>query len=159
MTRRNTRREGGSALLVSVMMLVLMGLIGIAALDTVTKDRQSAGFQSRNRTAFYAAEGGIAVGMNLVRTADQRTDKPAFPATGLGDAATYPYGQPQYAGDPSAADPIVFAKDGGPAEGMSLQVPPQFINTLWQVRVEGRTPEGARMRLEAMATKVMDSGY
>jgi len=48
------------------MMLVLMGLIGIAALDTMTKDRQVAGFQNRARLAFYAADAGVATGLNLV---------------------------------------------------------------------------------------------
>jgi hypothetical protein len=157
--RNARRREQGSALLVAMMMMAMMGLIGVAALDTVTKDRQSAGFQSRNRLAFYAAEGGIAVGLNLVRGVDQRSDKPALAVTALGDAGAYPYGQPQYAGDPAVPDPISFLKDGGAAEGMSLQVPVQFVNTLWQVRVEGRTPEGGRTRLESVLSKVMDSGY
>jgi hypothetical protein len=50
------RREQGSALFLAVMMLVLMGFLGLAALDRVTRDEQVAGFQNRARTAFYAAE-------------------------------------------------------------------------------------------------------
>ena len=43
-TRPDPRGEQGSALFVAVMLMVLMGLIGFAALDTVTKDQQVAGF-------------------------------------------------------------------------------------------------------------------
>jgi len=153
------KREQGSALIVAVMMLVLMGMIGIAALDTVSKDRQVAGFQNRARIAFYAAEGGVATGLNLVRTADKRTVTPALPLTQLGDTTIFPAGRPSFRGDPNAANPIVYVRDGAPPEGMNLQVPPQFVNTLWSVRVEGQTPDGARSHVETMATKLLDSGY
>ncbi|HBZ69743.1 MAG TPA: hypothetical protein DEP35_08440 [Deltaproteobacteria bacterium] len=157
--RLGNRRREGSALLVAVMMLVLMGLIGIAALDTMTKDRQVAGFENRARMAFYAADAGVATGLNLVRTAPNRAATPALPATTLGDAVIYPYGQPSFTGDPLVAKPIVYSKDGGPVQGMNLQVPPQFVNTLWDIRVEGQTVDGGRSHLEAMATKMLDNGY
>lgn len=157
--RLRNRQNDGSALLVAVMMLVLMGLIGIAALDTMTKDRQVAGFQNRARMAFYAADAGVATSLNLVRTATNRSAKPALPITNLGDAVIYPYGRPAFTGDPLVANPIVYSKDGGPVQGMNLQVPPQFVNTLWDIRVEGQTSDGGRSHLEAMATKMLDNGY
>lgn len=145
-----------------MMMLVLMGLIGFAALDTVTRDRQIAGFQTRARAAFYAAEAGIATGLNAVRSSDTRDDTPAIATTSLGDAVSYAAyaGQPSFQGDPAAAGaPIAYVMDGAPAEGMNLQVPPQFVNTLWRIRVQGDTADGAAARVETMATKVLDSGY
>lgn len=158
---RNLRREGGSALLVSVMVLVLMGLMGLAALDTATRDRQTAGLQSRARAAFYAADAGFAAGLNLVRTVDERTDRPAMGTTSLGDAATYAVygGRPTYQGDPAAADPVVYVMDGGCAEGMSLQVPCQFVDTLWRIQVQGDTPGGNLARIDASAKKVLDAHY
>ncbi|HVP30498.1 MAG TPA: pilus assembly PilX N-terminal domain-containing protein [Myxococcota bacterium] len=158
---RARRRESGAALLVAVMMLVLMGLIGLAALDTATRDRQTAGLQSRGRSAFYAADAGFAVAMNLVRSADERTDKPPLAQTQIGDAPSYAIygGQPTYQGDPSAADPIVYVMDAGPPEGMSLQVPPQFVDTLWHIQVQGQTADGAVGRVDAMAKKILDSGF
>lgn len=155
------RREGGSALLVSVMMLVLMGLVGLAALDTATRDRQTAGLQSRARAAFYAADAGFAAALNLVRTADERSDKPAMATTSLGDTATYAVygGRPTYQGDPAAADPVAYVMDGGCAEGMSLQVPCQFVDTLWRIQVQGDTPGGNLARLDASAKKVLDAHY
>jgi prepilin-type N-terminal cleavage/methylation domain-containing protein len=155
----NRRREG-SALLVAVMMLVLMGLIGMAALDSMTKDRQVAGFQNRARLAFYAADAGVAAGLNLVVTkVIDRSTTPPLPATALGDAVIYPYGQPGFRGDPKFPNPIFWKGDGGVVAGTSLQGGgPQFVNTLWQIRVEGQTPDGGRARLEAMATKMLVGG-
>jgi hypothetical protein len=144
------------------MMLVLMGLIGIAALDTMTKDRQVAGFQQRARLAFYAADAGVAQGLSLVLVAPTRNSKPPLPATALGDAVIYPYGQPTFTGDPVAANPIVWIGNGKPAPGMNLQLQGanvQFVDTLWDIRVQGQTPDGARSNLEAVATKMLDNGY
>ena len=53
-------RQDGSALIIAMVMLALMGVIGLAALDTVTLDQQVASYQSRKRVAFYAAEAGVA---------------------------------------------------------------------------------------------------
>ena len=53
------KREQGAALLVAVLLLALMGIVGLASMETVTRDRQVAGYQSRAQTALYAAEGGI----------------------------------------------------------------------------------------------------
>lgn len=160
---RARRGEEGSALLVAVMMLVLMGFIGFAALDTVTRDRQVAGFQTRSRTAFYAAEAGLATAMNLVRAAGTRGDTPALPQTLLGDTAAYAdYGgnRPSFRGDPTVPSPVAWSRDGGIAAGMNLnpeQTP--LVNTLWRIRIEGQTPDGATSRVDAMASKVLDAGY
>lgn len=156
------RRESGSALLVAMMMLVLMGLIGFAALDTVTRDRQIAGAQTRARASLYAAEAGSVSGLNLVRTADSRDDTPALANTSLGDATAYAAyaGRPSFRADPAAGGvPIRWVMDGAPAEGMNLQSPPQFVNTLWRIRVQGDTADGAAARIDSMATKVLDAHY
>lgn len=159
--RRSRRSESGAALLVAVMMLVLMGLIGLAALDTVTQDRQIAGFQNRSRSAFYAAEAGISTSKNLVRTAGERTSVPVLAPATLGDAATYPYGAPSFSGDPDFANPVRYVRDGAPwSEGGDLRVGKQkLVNTLWQANVQGQTPDGALARLEAMVSKLLASGY
>jgi hypothetical protein len=155
------RREEGAALLVAVMMMVLMGMIGLAALETVTQDRQIAGFQTRARAAFYAAEAGVGNSKNLVRTAGERTSIPALATTSLGDTATYPYGRPSFTGDPDFANPVRYVRDGTPwAAGGDLRVGRQrLVNTLWQANVEGDTPDGATARLEAMLSKLLASGY
>jgi hypothetical protein len=144
------------------MMLVLMGMIGLAALDTVTEDRKVAGFQNRAHLAFYAAESGVGTSKGLVRTAGERTVTPALPVTNLGDVATYPYGRPSFRGDPDPAipNPVRYVRDGSPwAQGGDLRVGEQkLVHTLWQANVEGDTPDGATSRLEAMVTKLLSGG-
>jgi len=46
------RRERGSALLVAVLVVALLGTLGLAALSTVTSDEQVAGYSNRKRVAF-----------------------------------------------------------------------------------------------------------
>ena len=60
------RREEGAALLVAVLLLALMGIVGLASMETVTRDRQVAGYQSRAQTALYAAEGGISQALEMI---------------------------------------------------------------------------------------------
>ena len=169
MSAKNPRQgESGVALLVAVMMLVLMGMIGIAALETVTQDRKVAGFQTRARAAFYAAEAGLGTSKNLVRTTGERTIMPVLATTNLADTATYPHGRPSFTGDPGdPGDPgfpnpaVRYVRDGAPwVQGGDLRVGRQkLVNTLWQANVQGNTPDGAMARLEAMLSKLLSSGY
>jgi hypothetical protein len=169
-----TRREGGSALFVAVMMLVLMGFLGLAALDRVTRDEQVAGFQNRARSAFYAAEAGVAAARSLVSDPNQvydRTATPAFPDQAtprqVGDVALYDReggGLPEYYGDPAVAPkpPIRWAKDGkgGGAFGMNLQANQGGLKeTLWMINVVGESPDGSRSRVEVLASVMMSWGY
>ena len=61
------RREAGSALIITVLLLLLLGVIGLSALDTVTRDQQVAGAQNRSTAALYAAEAGLAQAKDEVR--------------------------------------------------------------------------------------------
>jgi hypothetical protein len=145
----NRRRgEGGSALFVAMMLLVLMGLIGFAALDTVTKDQQVAGFLNRKALALYAAEAGVAEALDTLSA----NGIPSVAATSLSDATTYPYGQPSYQLDPTvpAADQIEYLGQGA-AEGMNLAVGgsgPTFVVNYYRVRVQGNALGGSVARLE-----------
>ena len=144
------RSEQGSALFVAMMLLMLMGLIGFAALETVTRDQQVAGFQNRKRSAFYAAEAGLAMAIDQLKS----TGSPALAPANLSDAPTYPHGQPSYALDPTVATPI---EDLGTTavSGMNLAIGgggPTFSVRYWRVRVEGQAPGGSRSRLEAVAS-------
>ncbi len=118
------RREHGAALLIAVVVLALMGVIGISSLDTATRDRQVAGFQSRAQTALYAAEAGVAFAVALIRNDAQNLASggegalyaynpssgapPAFPAQSspesLGTSFPAP-GSPRFYTDPDARDP------------------------------------------------------
>jgi len=164
---RNRRRESGSALFIAVMMLVLMGALGIVALDSVTTDRRVAGLQNRAVNAFYSAEAGLAEARSLIEDVGSRSSTPTFHTQGtpylLGDAALYARegDQPKYYGDPAFADPIRWIGDsGGGMSGGNLQVGKQkLMETLWQINVVGESPSGARSRVEVVEVKVLSQGY
>ena len=144
------QREGGFALLVTVLLLLLLALLGFAALDAVSKDQQVAGFQNRRAIAFFAAEAGVAKAMETLTTAGA----PSVPTTTLGDSTIFPYGQPSFRLDPTVADPI----DGlGLASypGMSLNIGQGGTSTYqvnyWRVRVQGDGPGGTVARLDLVS--------
>ncbi len=159
-------RERGVALLVSVLMVALMGMVGLAALDTVMRDRQFAGYQARARTALYAAEAGLATVVGMIR------QEPVTPSGGgnagaanwnanfpdesnpqtLGDA----WNPPTFYGDPNAPETIEFLGPSGScwldsAGGLMSQNlgGVQWRDALWLVRVAGAAPGGTRASIEA----------
>jgi hypothetical protein len=159
------RREGGSALIVTVLLLVMLGVIGLAALDTVTRDQQVAGYQNRARLAFYAAEAGVADAKDRLRDVYSTSVQVAFPAMGtavsLGDTSIFPHGQPQYYGDPNVPRAIEYMDAGAIDLGSGMDLREggeQWFNTLWRIRVEGRAPGGSTARLEVMATRTLSGG-
>ena len=124
--RRDPRRESGAALLVAVLLLAMLGVIGLASMETVTRDRQVAGFQNRARASLYAAEAGVSHATGLIRKNAQalapggegalKNYKPAFPGKGLTPVVTlgadFPApGSPSYGMDPAAEDPNNVAAD------------------------------------------------
>ena len=146
---RERRSERGSALFVTMLMLVLMGLIGFAALDTVTRDQQVAHFIGRKSAALYAAEAGVAQALDTL----QNAGVPNVPLTPLGDSSLYPHGQPSYQLDPDAATPVEDLGVGG-VSGMNLAIGsggPTFIVKFYRVRVEGQAMGGSSSRLEVAA--------
>lgn len=144
---RTRRHERGAALLVAVLFLALMGIVGLASMDTVSRDRQVAGYQSRAQTALYAAEAGVSFGLALIRRdaqglagggegallgynpSDTSGGPPEFPdlanAEVLGTNFPAP-GPPRFYMDPDASDPknpaappqaIRYMGRGGPCPG------------------------------------------
>jgi len=155
-------REDGSALLVTVMFLVLLGLVGLAGLDTVMRDQQVAGYQGRARIAFYAAEAGLAQARQVLEGVGSPDETPALPVGYVGDTSLYPTGAPTFQGDPNVATPIhsvgskLFTGSGNLASGR-----PSLVQTLWRIHVQGQTPDGATTRIEATVTALDDEavGY
>ncbi len=137
-------------MVIAMLMLLLMGLIGFAALATVTRDSQVAGAQFRKKSAFYAAEAAIAEALETMRT----TGTPTVTNTNMADTTIYPYGQPSYAVDSYAADPIESLGVGG-FPGMNLQLgqdgTPMFQMEMFRVRVEGTAHGGSLSRIEIVS--------
>ena len=118
------RDERGAALLVSVLLLTLKRNIRKASIDTVRRDRQVAGYESRAQTALYAGEAGVSFALSLIRRDAQSLAQggigalssynpssgstPEFPTVGtprsLGNDFPAP-GSPSFYMDPAASDP------------------------------------------------------
>ncbi len=144
-TRFHRRSEQGSTLLIALLIMALMGVVGTAAMNTVTRDRQVAGFQSRTQTALYAAEAGVAFAMGILRRDAQGLaaggegalqdfnpsvgSPPDFPTgttIALGGSDFPAPGPPEFSTDPDARDPnatsnpaqaIRYIGRGEPCEG------------------------------------------
>lgn len=162
MQGRNRPHQEGAALFVAVLILALMGALGIMAFNTVLVDRQVAGFQNRAKTAFYAAEAAASEGRSLVRSVGSRSETPVLNPRTLGDAGLYDRESalPSYAGDPAFANPIRYIGEGGMAGGANLQMKGQkFVNTRWQINVQGQSPDGSTTRIEVVETKTLAAGY
>ena len=164
------RRESGSALIITVMVMLLLGAIGLSALDTVMRDQQVAGFQNRSSEAFYAAEAGVAAAKDLIRqSVFSPTDTVNFATSAapvvIGDAYTYPNGQPRYYGDPKATDPIKSMNQTLTVSGAGGSNMRQGTGANWnkfalmQIRVAGQTADGAVSRIEVVTTNQMPGGY
>jgi hypothetical protein len=137
-------------MVIAMLMLLLMGLIGFAALATVTRDSQVSGAQFRKKSAFYAAEAAVAKALETMRTAGE----PAIPGASLADGTVYPNGQPSYGVDSSLAEPIENLGVGG-FPGMNLQLgqdgTPMFQMEMYRVNVEGTAPGGSLSRIEIVS--------
>ena len=163
MKQRNSRPEQGSALLISMIMLAFVGLIGLASLQAVSMNRQSAGFQAGGRLALYAAEAGIERAMRTLADSDLPTGLAALedftlavPGENLGDPGDHPSGQPRFATDPDAPAAIDYLGVGNVCEewDMSIEVGgPIYLYSVWDVRMQGTTPIGAEARVQASATR------
>lgn len=156
MEARRAKREDGAALLVAMLMLVLMGMIGLASLDTVMRDRQVAGFQNQAQSALYAADAGVAESIDILRTeivgaALSPGDclDTVLPDTDLGGGNSY---EP----DPTAADDricMIASAEACAELDASQENQLNYLYTVWNVRVQGNAPGGAASRLQATAER------
>jgi Tfp pilus assembly protein PilX len=144
-------REAGIALLASVLLLLMLASIGLAALNVVERDQQVAGYMNRRAIALHAADAAIARALNNMAT----TGTPSVPVTTMGDSTLYPGGQPSFRADTSVANPI--AKNGPPGSlpGYSIGGGPTgsqapYSVQYWKIRVQGEAPGGSIARVEVL---------
>jgi Tfp pilus assembly protein PilX len=166
------RNERGTALVVTMLLLVMMGVIGLAALETTMRDQQVAGFQNNSRLALYAAEAGLSEAKNRLRLVFDTNDNtpflgfpncgaPGLVAPDLDFTADYRAGSPSYCGDPTVAQWAEFQGSGqadrssghGFSEGSQ-----QWFNTLWRLQVQGQAAGNSLSRVDVMATRQLTGG-
>jgi Tfp pilus assembly protein PilX len=157
-SRNKHKRENGTALLVSVLMLTLMGIVGMASLDTVMRDRQMAGNSSRARSALYAADAGVAAALDAVRTASLP------PALAPGDCIAAPVPETNlpngslYRPDTTAANTnVCMIASADPCSELDASIEvgsgSVFLYTLWDMRMQGETADGAVARVQATSQR------
>jgi Tfp pilus assembly protein PilX len=146
MERRDHQRERGAAMFIAVLLLILMGALGLVALDTATEDRRIAGFQNRSASAFAAAEAGIAHAAELAKQ-----NVTNLPTQNLSDATVYDReggALPSYRADPNplpvGTNPTGIVSAGfGAAEGVAPDAGGGWKTGKWRINVEGRSPVNA----------------
>jgi hypothetical protein len=164
------KREAGAALLIAVLLLAMLGVIGLASMETVTRDRR--------RVALYAAEAGVSHATGIIRQNAQilapggegalESFDPAFPGKGATAVATlgadFPApGSPSYRMDPNAQDPTDLAAPAQAVRYMGRgELCPGWImsmtvgsviwaEALWDIRVAGSGPGGGNVAIQATA--------
>ena len=134
-------------MLIVMLMMSLMGLIGFAALESVTRDQRVAGYQKRQKMAFYAAEAGVAQAMEKLKTSSSPEFDPSFD----GDSGLFPHGVPTYALDPSSGASTKNLGTGA-FPGMNLAIGqnglPKFTLRYWRVNVKGEVAGGSEQKIE-----------
>ncbi len=170
--RASERREQGMALLITMATLALVGMLALASLNTVMRDRQVAGYQARSRTALYAAEAGVASATGIIRTGAQALASsglaglenwnPAFPTNLAPQVLGTVPNAPVFYGDPTAAKPIRYIDRAGPCWAgningtMSMNIGGAqnivWLDALWDVRTSGLTTDGATVDIDAIVT-------
>ncbi len=169
---RKHRHQRGAAMFVAVLVLMMMGALGLAALDTSSQDRNIAGYQNRSQSAFNAAEAGVAQARQQVLNVQDRNAVLVLLPQNLGDAALYDRENalPAYGPDPTAAatfpNGIAYLGDG-PAPGVKANLgSTQFLNSLWQINVQGTSAQNgigidgrpSTARIEIIEAKMMTGG-
>jgi Tfp pilus assembly protein PilX len=145
--RHSRKRQQGSALLIVMLLMAMMGIIGFAALEAVTRDQRVAGFMKRKKTAFFAAEAGVSAALHALRT----NEDPTFAQATVGNASWFAQGLPTYELDTSAG---AASSNLGTAAfpGMNMQIAqnnmPKFTIRYWEVNVKGEAVGGTISRIQ-----------
>ncbi|MFQ5656840.1 MAG: PilX N-terminal domain-containing pilus assembly protein [Candidatus Methylomirabilales bacterium] len=142
------RDEGGTVLVVSLMAMVVLSLLG-AALLTMSGSETYVSYRTVYREgAFYAAEGGIHIGLDQI-SGNTATSTQAIPLTTIGGNYTYRSGRRS---DPGP-QPLQFVGTR-PGTGYSIAIgtgynPAGYIFYNYQMNVTGTGPRNAQREVEA----------
>jgi Tfp pilus assembly protein PilX len=153
--RHSRKHQQGSALLIVMLVMAMMGIIGFAALEAVTRDQRVAGFMKRKKIAFFAAEAGVSAALHALRT----TLEPDFTASTVGHSSWFQHGLPTYSLDASGGASTADLGNAG-LPGMNMNIgqnnSPKFTIRYWEVNVKGEAFGGTVSRI-AFASGTIDT--
>lgn len=144
------RDETGSVLLLTLIAITVLSLLG-AGLLTMSQTETFVSFRSVYREgAFYAAEGGIHVGLDQL-SANRVTSTQPIAVTGIGGDYSYRSG-PKGATGP---EQLLFVGTK-PGTGYSIAIgtgynPAGYVFYHYQLNVTGTGPRNAQREVEALA--------
>jgi hypothetical protein len=147
MMTQSRKLQQGSALLIAMLVMVMMAIIGFAALEAVTRDQRVSGFLKRKKIAFFAAEAGVTAALYGLRL----NDDPTFTQASVGSSSWFANGLPTYSMDTSGG---ASSSDLGlgALPGMNLQIgqnnAPKFTIRYWEVNVKGEAFGGTVSRIQ-----------
>jgi len=144
--RLSRKHQQGTALLIVMLVMAMMGVIGFAALEAVTRDQRVAGFMKRKKAAFFAAESGVSAALYALRT----TEEPDFASSTVGNASWFTQGLPTYSLDTSGGASTTNLGQGTlPGFNMTTQGYNQskFVLRFWEVKVKGEAFGGTVSRI------------
>jgi Tfp pilus assembly protein PilX len=141
------KHQQGSALLIVMIVMAMMGIIGFAALESVTRDQRVAGFLKRKKIAFFAAEAGVASALYALKT----NGNPTFAQATVGSTSWFEHGLPTYSMDTSGGAASTHLGPGK-LEGYNMQLgqggATQFSLEIWEVNVIGEAIGGTISRIQ-----------
>ncbi len=145
--RHSHKRERGSALLIVMLVMAMMGIIGFAGLEAVTRDQRVAGFLKRKKIAFFAAEAGVSSALYALRT----NGDPTFAQSTVGSTSWFQHGLPTFSMDSSGGAASALLGPGK-LEGYNMALKKdgvtQFGLVLWEVNVKGEAIGGTISRIQ-----------
>jgi Tfp pilus assembly protein PilX len=143
--------ERGVALASALMAMMVLLVLGAAAITTTTLELQMSGSHRSSLQAFYAAEAGIHAGMSQL-SADRETSTQAIPVTGIGGDNTYQYRSGgQHDAEPQPLEFIGTRAMAGysVANGTGYN-PAGYVLYTYQITTTGMGPSNAQRELTAL---------
>ena len=148
---RSQRHERGVAMFVTVLILMLMGAIAIAAIEYSGEEWMAGGRSRASAQAFYAADAGIQLALNHLA----QTPLDADPID-----VTLPNGLTVQSRtrDDAAAQAIPQIGSSGAPEGYSLNIGAGFSGQVYLVNMTASRPDGTTSQIEMKVTAGLEPG-
>lgn len=145
-----SRREGGVALLVTALILILISGVGISAIDRASQEALGGGRSRATTRSLYAADAGIEIALSHL------SDSPP-----LLDPLDLPVGVFTVQSRTRSESTPQQIEDGGfgpPPDGYEINVGSGYFNELYVLTVTAASPAGSSSEIEAKLAKLTSGG-
>ncbi len=143
--RRLILNEKGTALVLVMIILLLMGVLGSMMMSTTTPEIQIARNLKLKEEAFYAAERGVEYGM---------VDSNIYTTIGTGTVNIPLSGVSLKVGSTDATGTVRYLTSGPPPKGSGVDIT-KFKANYYEIKLEGTAPGNSRVRLETTVVKIL----